>query len=226
MPMPIENAVIKSLPIFSSLQPETNQAIAQRAFSRDLPACYTLTIEGAPAESCYFLLSGDVRVLRMSKEGRIQVLARLTPGSAANIISLLKEEKINRGTIETLTPVTVLVLRREDIDHLVLNYPDFVRALLNHLAERLTNMTDLASGLSLYSVRSRLAQFLIQLGDSSKTSSGWTQDEIAAHIGTVRDVVGRILRDFEANGLIKRQRQQIILLDREGLYAEADRSLA
>ena len=83
-------------------------------------------------------------------------------------------------------------------------------------------MTDLAASLSLYSVRARLAQFLMELAALPETAGGWTQDEIAAHIGTVRDVVGRLLRDFESQGLIRRERQRITLLDRSGLEAIAD----
>jgi CRP-like cAMP-binding protein len=81
--------------------------------------------------------------------------------------------------------------------------------------------TSLAANLSLYSVRSRLAQFLIDLAERPQSGGGWTQDEIAAHIGTVRDVVGRLLREFESQGLIERNRQNIILLDHEALISEA-----
>jgi DNA-binding MarR family transcriptional regulator len=68
-----------------------------------------------------------------------------------------------------------------------------------------------------------LAQFLIELADQPQAAGGWTQDEIAAHIGTVRDVVGRLLRDFESKGLISRERQKIFLLDRQGLRKEAEK---
>jgi CRP/FNR family transcriptional regulator, cyclic AMP receptor protein len=209
------------IPIFSSLQSKTRDAISRCAFTRDLPAGITLLIEGMPVESGYFLLAGEVRALRMNTEGRVQVLSRFKPGDPINIISLLNPDKTNRATIETLSPVTVLVLPAKDFDALIRHYPDFATLLLHHLAQRLTKITDLAAELSLYAVRARLARFLIELADLSPTSTGWTQDEIAAHIGTVRDVVGRLLRDFEAEGLIQRQRGQIILKDREKLNQAA-----
>jgi CRP/FNR family transcriptional regulator len=209
------------IPIFSSLQRETLAAISRRAFTRDLPAGITLLIEGMPAESGYFLLDGEVRALRMNPEGRVQVLSRFKTGDPINIISLLNQDKINRATIETLSPVTVLVIPAVDFEALISRYPDFSTLLLHLLAERLTKITDLAAELSLYAVRARLARFLIELADLNPSSSGWTQDEIAAHIGTVRDVVGRLLRDFEAAGMIQRQRGQIILVDREKLNKAA-----
>lgn len=156
-------------------------------------------------------------MLRMNPEGRAQVLARLTAGAPINLIPLLKKERINISTVEALTPAQVLVLTATDFNFLLTRYPDFSRALLRSFAERLQNVTQLAAGLSSYSVRARLAQFLIDLGDKPGTPFGWTQDEIAAQIGTVRDVIGRILREFEDQGQIKRDRHQILLLDRKGL---------
>lgn len=209
------------IPIFSSLLSETRAAIARCAFTRDHPAGTTLLIEGMPAEFGYFLITGEARALRMNTEGRVQVLTRFKPGDPINIISLLNTNKINRATIETLSAVTVLVISAAEFDTLISRYPDFSSLLLHHLAERLTKITDLAAELSLYAVRARLARFLIELADLSPSSTGWTQDEIAAHIGTVRDVVGRLLRDFEAAGLIRRQHGQIILKDREKLFQAA-----
>ncbi len=78
-------------------------------------------------------------------------------------------------------------------------------------------MTQLAAELSLYTVKARLARFLMDLADTRQIFDNWTQDEIAAQIGTVRDVVGRLLREFENQELIKRDRHQILLLERKGL---------
>lgn len=217
----METDAIDKIPMFSSLQTETRTAISQRAFTRKLPSGCTLLIEGMPAESCYFVLIGEVRALRMNPEGRVQVLARFTSGDPINIISLLSNDKVNRATIETLSEVTVLVLSASDFNDLILQCPDFSILLLHQLAARLSKITDLAADLSLYAVRARLARFLIELADLTPSPSGWTQDEIAAHIGTVRDVVGRLLRDFEAAGIIQRQRGKIILLNRDHLLKAA-----
>ncbi|HOE70790.1 MAG TPA: Crp/Fnr family transcriptional regulator [Brevefilum sp.] len=217
----METDHINQLPIFAGLAQETRLDLARRSYIRALPAGHTLLLEGMPAESAYVLISGEARAFRMNREGRVQILARFKPGDPINIISLLNSDKRNRATIEALSPVTVLVIRSADFDALIARYPDFSNILLHHLADRLAKITDLAAGLSLFAVRARLARFLIELADLSPSSSGWTQDEIAAHIGTVRDVVGRLLRDFEAGGLIQRQRGQIILLDREKLIQAA-----
>jgi len=75
--------------------------------------------------------------------------------------------------------------------------------------------------LSLHTVRGRLARFLLEQAETDETTRRWTQEEIAAHLGTVRDMVGRTLRAFADAGLVRMERQRIMLLDREGLEAEA-----
>ena len=211
----VNSTTLKNLAGLSGLQPKTLAAIAQRAFTREVKEGCNLLIEGMPAEACYFILSGQLRVSRMNREGRTQVLARLGPGAPVNIISLLRSPRGNHASVEALTSATLLVLQALDFDFLVDHYPDFSSAMLRLFADRLAKMIDLAADLSLYPVRARLAQFLMDLADQPQAAGGWAQDEIAAQIGTVRDVVGRLLRDFESEGLIKRDRQQIILLNRE-----------
>lgn len=219
----MDSQSLKKFKLFSTLQPDTLDALAQRAFQRKIQAGHNLVIEGLAAEACYFILSGHLRVSRMNRDGRIQILARFGPGAPVNVISLLKDKRINHASVESLSPATILVISANDFDYLLKNHPDFSSALLRVFANRIAKITDLAADLSLYTVRSRLAQFLIKLADQPGSASGWTQDEIAAHIGTVRDVVGRLLREFESQGLIDRDHQKIILLNRQGLKDEAQK---
>jgi len=218
----INQTELRNIPGFDTLKGETLLAITRRAFEREMQVGHTLVIECMPAEFCYFLITGQVRVLRMSQEGRIQILDRQGPGAPLNIISLLIAERVNRASIETLTPVKVLILDATSFDLLLAEHPDFSRMLLQIFAERIAKITDLAANLSLHTVRARLARFLVALADQPPIAGGWTQDEIAAHVGTVRDVVGRLLREFESEGLIARHRGRITLLDRSSLSKTAD----
>lgn len=214
---------LNQIPAFSSLNTSTLKALSQRSFLQSKPAGASLIVEGLPADFCYFIQSGTVRVLRMNLDGRIQVLNRFGPGSPLNVISMLSEQKTNRSSIESLTAVKLITLDRACFNFLLESHSDFSKLLLQIFADRMNKMVDLASDLSLLTVRTRLARFLMELAETPQLAGGWTQDEIAAHIGTVRDVVGRLLREFEAEGLIQRDRQQIILLDRLRLSNESAR---
>ena len=84
-------------------------------------------------------------------------------------------------------------------------------------------LTRLTHDLSLVSVRGRLARLLLSRAQAEdQTLLRWTQGEIAADIGTVREVVNRTLRAFAREGLIEIQRQRITILDLAGLEAESE----
>jgi CRP/FNR family cyclic AMP-dependent transcriptional regulator len=99
--------------------------------------------------------------------------------------------------------------------------PELALAILQDFAARLDHLTNLVEDLSLRTVRGRLARLLLDHAEADAVTRRWTQEEIAAHLGTVRDMVGRTLRAFADAGLVRMDRQRIMLLDREGLEAEA-----
>jgi hypothetical protein len=75
--------------------------------------------------------------------------------------------------------------------------------------------------LALHTARTQLARFLLTQAEEGQPRRSWTQEEIAAQIGTVREVVGRTLRAFAAAGLIRRERGRLVVMDRVGLEREA-----
>ena len=89
------------------------------------------------------------------------------------------------------------------------------------LAREARQLAETARGLALDPVRKRLAAFLLQSAEHSPPYQRWTQDLIAAHIGSVRDVVGRVLRDMVREGILSRERGQLVILDRGRLEKEA-----
>ncbi|MCB2209582.1 Crp/Fnr family transcriptional regulator [bacterium] len=211
----------EEIPIFSDLTNEAWLAVQSRLYSRNFEGGQILFLEGTPAESCYFIQRGVLRISRTSPEGRVQVLARLGTNQPINIISLLNQPRVNQATAEAVTSTSLYVLTAKNFDDLMENMPEFSQALLKAFAMRISNMVDLAADLSLYPVRVRLARFILHLAETKTDPNGWTQDEIAAQIGTIRDVVGRLLREFEDQGLIRRERSEIALLNRKGLYMAA-----
>ncbi len=213
---------LEHFPLFAKLAPETRQAIKTRLYPYKLVPGQILIMEGEPAEHCYFIQHGVLRVLKMNTEGRVQVITRLHHPMPVNVISLLVKPRLNQASVEAISQTEVLVLSAADFDALITQYPDFSAALLQSLASRVSQMTDKIAELSLYPVSVRLARFILHLADSGKESNGWTQNEIAAQIGTTRDIVGRTLREFDRSGLIHHDRSEIILVDKPGLIKAAE----
>jgi CRP/FNR family transcriptional regulator len=172
----------------------------------------------------YFILDGRVDISRLSMQGREQVLERLGQGEAFNLVPIFQGKPLNPADAKTVGPARLLVIGREDFLRLLDRYPALMSALTAYLSKRLLSIVDLAERLALFPVRQRLAAFLINQADAvgEDAAQHWTQDDIARRLGTVRDVVGRALRKFEQEGLIRFRRERIQLLDREKLQSLAD----
>jgi len=214
---------LRRIPLLASLSDDALARVVAAAVRREYASREIILIEGDRAEAAYFIIQGNVRAYRLSSEGREQVLARLGPGQTFNTVPPFQSQPVNHATVEALERVTAYVVPTEVLHRLVARNPEVALALLHDFAERLDHLTGLVEDLSLRTVRGRLARFLLQHAEAGTVHRQWTQHEIAAQLGTVRDVVGRTLRDFADEGLMRMERQRIVVLDRKALEAEAQR---
>ncbi len=214
---------LRRIALLADLSEGTLARLASAAVRRTYQPGEIILVEGEPCEAAYFLAEGSVRVYRLSPGGREQVLVRLGPGQAFNTVPPFRDQGANHATVEALSRVVVYAIPAAEFRRITGECPDLALAILRDFAERLHHLTNLVEDLSLRTVRGRLARFLLEQAEAGQVSHRWTQEEIAASLGTVRDVVGRTLRAFADAGLIRMERHRIILLDRKGLEAEAER---
>ncbi len=224
---------LRHISLFAGLSDDALSGVARRAIRRTYSPGDIVIFEGDPCQATYFVARGQVRVYRLSPGGREQVLARLGPGQAFNTVPPFQPHGVNHATVEALVDVTLYAIACEDFRRLVGECAELALAILQDFADRLDHLTNLVEDLSLRTVRGRLARFLLERAPAEASTRSptearreirrWTQEEIAAHLGTVRDMVGRTLRTFADAGLVRMERQRIVLLDREGLEAEAQR---
>lgn len=113
----------------------------------------------------------------------------------------------------------LLALGKTEFKNLMANDIQLALAVARFFARRLERMAQLVESLSLHSVRQRLAGFLIEQADAAGTQTGlhWTQTDMARRLGTVRDVLGRALRRLADEGVVRFERDRIILEDRAQL---------
>jgi CRP/FNR family cyclic AMP-dependent transcriptional regulator len=220
--MEAKPAALRRIILFADLSDDALSHIARVAAPRTCGQGEMIILEGEPCRAAYFVTAGQVRAYRNSPSGREQVLMQLGAGQAFNLVPLFHGQGLNHASVQAITPVTLEVISREDLQQLVRESPELALALLHDLAQRLNHLTDLVESLSLRTVRGRLARFLLDHVEENTVSRRWTQDEIAARLGTVRDMVGRTLRAFADAGLVRMERDHIVLLDRAGLESEAE----
>ena len=180
-----------------------------------------IQLAGNNCTAVYIVQSGMVQVFKGTTEGREQVIASLPEGGLFNIVPPLTPVPYNRASARAVIDSRLIMILKDNYQDLLKSNLEFANLILNEFAQRLSHLTGLVENLALYSVRARLARFLLAQADETAFTRPMTQDEMATHLGTVRDVVGRTLRAFEIAGLLRREREKILLLDRPGLESEA-----
>lgn len=214
--------VLQHLRHFAELPDEIQRVIAASALHRRFDAGQVIYVEGEPAESIYILETGWVKATRMTREGREQAMMFLRPVDVFGDIAVLTGTTYP-GTVVALEDVDVWVIPATAILDLIARYPEFATAVIRHLGERVLHYISLVEDLSLRSVEARLANTLLRYaelhnGQLIVPRREWTTfDEMAVRLGTVRDVLSRALKTLEAEGLLRVEKQSIILLDRKGL---------
>lgn len=217
---------LSEFPVLAGVDGKTRQAIVARAHERTFHAGQMIVMAGEPSQAVYLVVQGRLRSQRFSMEGREYVLHHLGPGECFNLAAVL-DGGYNLSTITAVSDVVLYALPAAEFRRIVNEYPALSLALLSHLTRRVRHLSDAVEGLALYDVRTRLARCLLSHIGGAQERDDWpcppylTQGELAAQIGTVRDVVGRTLRSFSQQGLIRRERGRVVVTDLAGLQREA-----
>lgn len=212
--------LLHNLPSFQGLSESALTEIARLAQKRSYAQGEIIALEGEPCTTVHFILKGQVKVNRVSLEGREQVMIRLNPGDAFCLVPIF-DGGPNPATVEASTGVVLLAFRKEDFLQIVQRHPEVALAVLKHLSAKLRHFVGLVEDLSLRTVEARLARLLLRLATGEVVHRRMTQQEMAAELGTVREVIGRALRGLEREGIIHFDRHRIVIVDREALEAKA-----
>ena len=214
----------QAITLLAGADDEVLNAFDERGWSVSYAKGKSVLWEGDACQAVYFVITGMVEVYRTAVDGREHTLRVMRAGDSFNLVSALMKEGKNLSNVRCLERTDLLVVDQRDLQTILARYPKFTVHVLQDLAVRLAGMTGLVGELALHTVRQRTAAFLMREAENVSIEKGrrWTQDDMARQIGTVRDVIGRTLRDFEENGFIQRDRGNISLIDREGLDRTAN----
>ena len=212
---------------FAGLPDDVIAELANCAIQRHFEGGQVVYLEGDPAESIFILEAGWVKAIRMNREGREQALAFMRPGEIFGDVAAFNE-KPYPATVTALEPVDVWAIPAQDFLAQIKLHPELALAVIRRLGEQVMYFIGLVEDLSLRSVEVRLAHTLLRHaevrdGQLIVPRRPWTTfDEMSVRLGTVRDVLSRALKTLEAEGLLRVEKQAIVLLDAEGLAKRGD----
>lgn len=183
-----------------------------------------LFAEGQPCLALYLLLDGAVKIHKISMGGKEQVLRQLKPGQIFGAPPLFMPSGVYPATAVALEPSQVLCVPKDGLIRLLKTEPDLMLKALGQVSQQAQNMVRLAESISLSSVPERLAEHLLTLAKAQggpKTDQvlilEQSQTELAAMLGTVREVLGRNLHRLRKEGVLDVSGRRIVLRDPERL---------
>jgi len=209
---------LRDLPLFSGVSNDQLEKIAINLVTQKFSAGEIVSWEGEPSNGIYIVKSGWLKVTKSSEKGRELTLNLLKKSDSFNLISVFSDD-LNPANVEVLEDAELFYLDSASFYQIAFSSPEICMALVRQMAGRIKSLTELAGHLSLSNVESRIAHWLLEesTGDSIKREKWLTQNELASIVGTVPDVISRVLRDFVEEGLIRFNRREIKITDRQSL---------
>ncbi len=180
-----------------------------------LPAGTQVFAEHQPCQGFPLVLEGSIKVIKLAANGRELMLYRVMPGGSCIISSscLLGHSDYNaRGIAET--PLTLLALPVSTFTTLMVEHAPFRDFVFHLFADRIGELMQLVEEVAFARLDQRLAKLLLARHESTLNV---THQQLADELGSVREIVSRLLKGFAAQGLVTLGREQLTVVDREGL---------
>lgn len=219
--------ILKQTPLFAALDDAEIGSLAARCGIRPYSSGQILFSEGEPCQGLYIVVSGRVRIFKTSANGREQVLAVEGPGASVAELPVFDGGSYPASG-SALEKTEVLFVSRSDLRAICLENPAVSLKMLQVVGARLRRLVGIIEELSFTTVRHRLISWLLRQANAEGRPAergtvfplNASHQELAAQIGTVRELVSRNLARLQAQSLIEMNGKQITILDKEGLEAD------
>ncbi len=213
--------VLRTLPFLRQAEARLLQEFQQAAYLARIPAGKDVFVEGDRVHSIALLVSGVVRVYQIGETGREITLYRFGLGQSCILTAnaILNEQTF--PAIATVEQDAEAVMVPDDVFREWVRRHDLWRSFVfDLLSQRLASVMAIVEEVAFHRMDTRLAAFLLERSRSAGPLH-MTHQEIAAELGSAREVVSRILEDFAAQGLIRASRGLVEVADPEGLAGRA-----
>jgi len=217
--------------LFAGLSETELAFLAQRAVARKFSAGEIVFSEDDPCTGMYVVESGHIRIFKTSPSGREQVLSIEGPGGSVAELPVFDGGNYP-ASVSAVENSTLLFIGKQDFHALCLAHPQVALKVLRVIGARLRKLVGIIEELSFTTVRHRLAAFLVRLArrEGTRVDGGVaitlpaSNQELAAQIGTVRELVSRNLSRFQAEKLILIDGRRVVVADVKALEAELEGS--
>jgi CRP/FNR family transcriptional regulator len=220
-------AVLKKTPLFANLTEAELQTLAARTSRKRFRQGEHLFAEGDRCTGLFLVASGRIRIFKLSVSGREQVLAVEGPGSSFAELPVFDGGNYPAAA-SALEDAEVLFISRKDFQNFCREHPDVGLKVIAVVGSRLRRLVGIIEELSFTTVRQRLIALVLRLAQADGTPAKEgirveltkSHQDLAAELGTVRELVSRNLSRLQAEGFLDVEGRKIVVKDLPGLKRE------
>ncbi len=217
--------ILQSFPNLDLSAPKLREAFLKQALRETFPAGQVLAMESDESNYFSLVLSGRARIYKVGHSGREFTLYTVNPGESCILtaFSILSHTRFPAIAVVEEELETLLIpaeIFREWVD----KYDVWRIYVFNLLSQRLNEILSLMEEIAFHRIDARIANYLLRLSDNSGKYLLTTHQKISQDVGTAREVVSRVLKEFEREHLITLKRGKILLDDLRGLQKRAGNS--
>lgn len=222
-----QETVLRQTPLFANLTEAELRALRARVSSRRFQKGELLFSEGDPCTGLFLVARGKVRIFKMSSAGREQVLAVEGPGSSFAELPVFDGGNYP-ASASALEDCEVLFVSRKDFQGFCREHPEVALKVIAVVGARLRRLVGIIEDLSFTTVRQRLIAVILRMAQTggAATKAGiqleltGSHQDLAAELGTVRELVSRNLSRLQAEGFLEVEGRRILVKDLAGLKRE------
>jgi len=221
--------VLWKTPLFAGLTEDEMRALRRRVSSKQYNRGELLFSEGDACRGLFIVGRGKVRIFKLSASGREQILSIEGPGSSFAELPVFDGGNYPASAAPT-EEAEVLFISRKDFQDFCREHPEVALKVIAVVGSRLRRLVGIIEDLSFTTVRQRLIALILRLAQTSATRSSEgvhveltkSQQDLAAELGTVRELISRNLGRLQAEGYLDVNGRNIIVKDLNGLKREQE----
>ncbi len=212
--------LIRRVPLFAMLAPPQAESLANAVEKRRFRRGELIVEQGKKQDALFIMLAGRARVVVTDTKAREVILATLHPGDYIGEMSLIDQEP-HSANVEAEVQTDALVLAGSDFTRCLLENPSTVTAVMKNLVQRLRSADRKIESLALLGVYGRVANVLLDNGvplpggpDNIRViRDKISRQDIAKMVGASREMVSRVMKDFEEQGFIETRADGSVLVN-------------
>lgn len=214
------HAILNKTPLFQGLGDDDRSAISRIAATRSVNKGDRIFSEGDPGNGFYVVITGQVKVFKVSAEGKEQILHIFESGEPFGEVPVFTGTPFPAHA-EAIAPAQLAFFPKAEFIDLIGRQPSMAMAMLGILSQRLRQFARQVENLSLKEVPGRLAAYVLFVShdqaDTDTIELPISKKHLANLLGTIPETLSRIFSKMSGEGLIQVDQRRIHILDRAGL---------